>query len=199
MTISLWWLSTFSKFLLCEENVCWNWDWEAQDIQRSQKLRIPRVMQRDDGKMKSQGMPFWSWPGCSLSWSKEASAWGRGWRRECSIDFHSGLEMPVFIACALTFLADCNLWFLSWFSWNKQLVTHTPAGEAWIPSGCRLGGMGSRGGLEPFPLHSLPDMLLTAPLIDPWITERWWRGWEWVIAWWSIFMCPPTVTSMGNF
>lgn len=130
----------------------------------AKSYEFPGSCKRDDRKMKSQGMPFWSWPGCSLSWSKEASAWGRGRRGECSIDFHSGLETPVFIACALTFLADCNLWFLNWFSWNKQLVTHMPAERPESHQGAGWGGDGRRGGLEPFPLHSLPDRLHTAPV-----------------------------------
>lgn len=39
------------------------------------------------------------------------------WRREwASQRLPLSLATPVFIACAMTFLVGCNLWFLNWFS-----------------------------------------------------------------------------------
>lgn len=67
--------------------------------------------------MKTQGRAFGSRLDVLPFHQRNTSAGRRGCGGDSALQTSThSLETPVFIACAVTFLVDCNLWFLNWFS-----------------------------------------------------------------------------------
>lgn len=162
--------------------------------------------------MEVQGMPFSSPARCSLILSKEKPSAGRqgcGGKNVLQTSTHSS-EMPVFIACAVTFLADYILCFLIGFLetsrgnlYPQQGRSKSPQRPGWglwrVGSGCGPEAAGEAG---PGLFTASLTHWITVPLID--LVNRSKEMLEklsskWIISWCSIFICPPAVTSMVNF